>query len=70
MSSDAKRQPKPANRRDFLKLAGSAAPAAIAAAALTPDQAQAAPQVRLSERGDACMQDTAHTRTYYDLARF
>lgn len=61
-------QPKPANRRDFLKLAGTAAPAAVAVA-MTADQAEAAPQVRLSERGDACMQDTDHTRTYYDLAR-
>ncbi len=62
-------QPEKTNRRNFLKLAGTAAPAAIAAAAIAPDQAAAAPQVKLSERGDACMQDTEHTRTYYDLAR-
>lgn len=68
--SQPKPQPNPTGRRAFLKLAGSAAPAAMAVAALAPAGAEAAPGVKRSDRGDACMQDTAHTRTYYDLARF
>ncbi|AUH65626.1 twin-arginine translocation signal domain-containing protein [Paracoccus zhejiangensis] len=63
-------QPKPSTRRAFLKLAGTAAPAAVAVAAIAPGEAEAAPEVKRSDRGDACMQDTAHTRTYYQLARF
>lgn len=63
-------QPEPATRRAFLKLAGTAAPAAIAVATIAPDAAEAAPQVKRSDRGDACLQDTAHTRAYYAAARF
>ncbi|MFV0300012.1 MAG: twin-arginine translocation signal domain-containing protein [Paracoccus sp. (in: a-proteobacteria)] len=64
-------QPEPATRRAFLKLAGTAAPAALAvAAAMAPETAEAAPQVKRSDRGDACLQDTAHTRAYYAAARF
>lgn len=55
-----------ATRRDFLKLASTAAPAAAAALVLTPDGAQAAAVNLQSE----AMQDTAHTRAYYDSARF
>ncbi|MBS1303729.1 twin-arginine translocation signal domain-containing protein [Loktanella sp. SALINAS62] len=55
------------NRRGFLKLAGTAAPAAIAAVALSsPDKAQAKP-VDLSA---TTMQDTDHTRAYLASARF
>ncbi len=54
-----------ASRRDFLKLAGAAAPAAVAAAALG-DKAEAAEL----PKDEARLQDTAHTRAYYDSARF
>ena len=55
-----------ASRRDFLKMAGTAAPAvAIATAAGTTTAAAAEPDLS-SEK----MQDTAHTRSYYDSARF
>lgn len=54
-----------ASRRDFLKLAGTAAPAAVAAAALS-GEAEAAELPTDETR----MQDTAHTRAYFDSARF
>ncbi len=54
-----------ASRRDFLKLAGTAAPAA-AALAVTSTAAEAEEVDPTSER----MQDTAHTRAYFDSARF
>ncbi|MCB5197722.1 Tat (twin-arginine translocation) pathway signal sequence [Loktanella sp. DSM 29012] len=58
---------KGTNRRGFLKLAGTAAPAAIAAVAIAkPDAAQAKP-VDLSS---TTIQDTEHTRTYLASARF
>ncbi|MBE1282534.1 MAG: twin-arginine translocation signal domain-containing protein [Rhodobacteraceae bacterium] len=54
-----------ATRRDFLKLAGTSAPAAVAAAALSGTEAAA------EETGDQTrMQDNAHTRAYFDSARF
>ncbi|MEC7964593.1 MAG: ubiquinol-cytochrome c reductase iron-sulfur subunit N-terminal domain-containing protein [Pseudomonadota bacterium] len=53
-------------RRDFLKVAATSVPAAAAAVAVSGDAAEAAPVDPTSER----MQDTAHVRTYYDLARF
>ena len=55
-----------ANRRDFLKLAGTAAPAAAVAVASAGTTAQAS-EPDLSRE---TMQDTAHTRAYYDSARF
>ena len=55
-----------ASRRDFLKLAGTAAPAAVAAAALSGSEAEAAELPTDETR----MQDTAHTRAYFDSARF
>lgn len=54
-----------ASRRDFLKLAGTAAPAAVAAATLS-GEAEAAEL----PADDTRMQDTAHTRAYLDSARF
>ncbi|PUB11511.1 twin-arginine translocation signal domain-containing protein [Yoonia sediminilitoris] len=54
-----------ASRRDFLKLAGTAAPAAVAIAA-TATSAEAQTVDLTSEK----MQDTAHTRAYLDSARF
>lgn len=52
-------------RRDFLKLAGTAAPAAAAAATMG-GTAQAAE----TPADDSLMQDTPHTRAYLDSARF
>ena len=57
---------KVASRRDFLKLAGTAAPAAVAAATLVPGDAAAA-EVNLDS---STMQDTAHTRAYLASTRF
>lgn len=53
-------------RRNFLKLATTAAPAAVAAAALGGTQAAAATAQQLTEG----VQDTAHTRAYFASARF
>lgn len=55
-----------ASRRDFLKLAGTAAPAAAVAVASTATIADAAEPDLTSEK----MQDTAHTRAYFASARF
>ena len=55
-----------ASRRDFLKLAGTAAPAAAVAVAAGGKTAEAV-EPDLSRE---TMQDTAHTRAYYDSARF
>ncbi|MEP1934354.1 MAG: twin-arginine translocation pathway signal protein [Roseibium sp.] len=54
-----------AGRRDFLKLAALSAPVAVATVTAS-STAQAAEPDLLSEK----MQDTAHTRAYYDSARF
>ena len=54
------------NRRDFLKLATATVPAAAAAATLAPDSAEAA----TLDADSGKMQDTAHTRAYFDSARF
>ncbi|MBJ6370416.1 twin-arginine translocation signal domain-containing protein [Sedimentitalea arenosa] len=54
------------SRRNFLKLATTAAPAAIAAAALGGTKAEAAALPVDETR----IQDTAHTRAYLDSARF
>jgi len=54
-----------ASRRDFLKLAGTTAPAA-AVALTAASTAEAQPVDPTSEK----MQDTAHTRAYLDSARF
>ncbi len=53
------------NRRDFLKLASVSVPAA-AAAALAGTTAGAA----VPDRKGEGMQNTAHTRAYYESARF
>lgn len=54
-----------ASRRDFLKLASVSAPAA-AAAAMVGQEAEAS----VAEEQGEGMQDTAHTRAYYETARF
>jgi uncharacterized protein YcbK (DUF882 family) len=55
-----------ASRRDFLKLAGTAAPAAIAVAAGGATQAAAEP----ADLSSQTMQDTDHTRAYFEITRF
>jgi len=52
-------------RRDFLKLAALSAPVAVAATA-AGGVAEAAEPDLTSEK----MQDTVHTRAYFDSARF
>ncbi len=54
-----------ASRRDFLKLAGTAAPAVAVVAASGGAAEAAEPDLTREE-----MQDTLHTRAYYDSARF
>lgn len=58
---------KGTSRRGFLKLAGTAAPAAVVAVAVAKPDAAAAQPVDLTSD---TMQDTTHTRAYYDSARF
>jgi hypothetical protein len=55
-----------ATRRDFLILAGTTAPLAAVAVAAGTDTAEAAQPDLTLER----MQDTAHTRAFYETARF
>ena len=55
------------SRRDFLKLASTGAPAAALAVAGGTASTAAAKPVDLSSDK---MQDTEHTRAYYDAARF
>ncbi|MEP1963311.1 MAG: twin-arginine translocation signal domain-containing protein [Tateyamaria sp.] len=57
---------KGASRRDFLKLAGTAAPAAAVAVTAGAKQTEAQPADLSSET----MQDTAHTRAYLESTRF
>ncbi len=54
------------SRRDFLKMAAAGAPAVAVATAAGTGQAEAAEPDLTSDR----MQDTAHTRAYFDSARF
>jgi len=62
----SKKDETASSRRDFLKLAGTAAPAAVVAVAASGSDAQASP----APAKDGRMQDTAHTRAYFDSARF
>lgn len=52
------------SRRDFLKLAGTAAPAAAALAALGPEEAAA------DEAAGAGLRKTEHVKKYLESARF
>ena len=54
-----------AGRRDFLKLAALSVPAAAAATAAGGTAQAAEPDLQSDK-----MQDTAHTRAYFDSARF
>jgi anaerobic selenocysteine-containing dehydrogenase len=53
------------SRRDFLKLATVSAPAAVAAAALGSGAAAAE-----TAQGESGLQDTHHTRAYFESAKF
>ena len=55
-----------ASRRDFLKIAATAGPAAVAIAAGGASQAAAQPVDLSSDK----MQDTEHTRAYLESTRF
>ena len=55
-----------ANRRDFLKLAATTAPAAAVVAVTSGGAAKANMPDLSSEK----MQDTDHTRAYFESARF
>lgn len=54
------------SRRDFLKMAAAGAPAVAVATAASTGPAEAAEPDLSSDK----MQDTAHTRAYFDSARF
>ncbi|WP_435230402.1 ubiquinol-cytochrome c reductase iron-sulfur subunit N-terminal domain-containing protein [Pseudopelagicola sp. nBUS_20] len=54
------------SRRDFLKIASAAAPAAAAAVVMAPQMSEA----QAVDLSSTTMQDTAHTRAYYNSARF
>jgi len=62
----SKKTEEATSRRDFLKLVSASAPAAVATAALSGTAAEAG----TAEAADGRMQDTAHTRAYYETARF
>ncbi len=53
-------------RRNFLKLAGASAPAAVAAMAVTAEEAEA---IELEAAGEG-LRKTAHVKAYLDSARF
>lgn len=54
------------SRRDFLKLASVTAPAAVAVAVLPGARAEAAQKPETTSG----VRDTAHTRAYFESARF
>jgi len=56
------------SRRSFLKMAGVTAPAAIAAVAVSGGESSAAEAS--DDQPKSGVQDTAHTRAYFDSARF
>ena len=60
-----------ARRRDFLKLAAAAAPAALAAtAAAGPAAADGTAAEAAPDGAGKGLRDTAHTRACYESARF
>ena len=54
------------SRRDFLKLAGTSAPAALAVTALSSSQVSA----QTPDPSSNLMQDTPHTRAYFESMKF
>ena len=59
-------QDQTTSRRGFLKMAGVTAPAAIAAVAVSGGAVEAS----VDDQNASDVQDTAHTRAYFDSARF
>jgi len=55
-----------ASRRNFLKLAATSAPAALAVAAVSGTEAAA----DVTEETGSGLRDTAHTRAYFESAKF
>jgi hypothetical protein len=62
----SKDQDQPTSRRSFLKMASVSAPASVVALAATTGTAVAADENRKTDG----VQDTAHTRAYFNSARF
>jgi len=62
----SKKEEGGSSRRDFLKLAATTAPLAAVAVATSGTEAEAAVPDLASDK----MQDTAHTRAYYESTRF
>ena len=62
----SKKEEGASSRRDFLKMAATSAPLAAVAVASSGTEAAAAEPDLASDK----MQDTAHTRAYYDSTRF
>ena len=62
----SKDQDQTTNRRSFLKMASVSAPASVVALAATTGTSEAADDNRKTDG----VQDTAHTRAYFDSARF
>ncbi|KEJ88641.1 twin-arginine translocation signal domain-containing protein [Sulfitobacter donghicola] len=60
------RKEEGASRRDFLKMAGTTGPLAVAAVVTNTSAAQAAEPDLSSDK----MQDTLHTRAYFESAKF
>ncbi len=54
------------SRRDFLKMASVSAPAALAAVAVSGSAVEAAEP----DQNGSGLQDTAHTRAYFESAKF
>lgn len=62
----SKDQDQTTSRRSFLKMASVSAPVGVVAIAATTTTAEAADENRKTDG----VQDTAHTRAYFDSARF
>lgn len=63
--SDTAQPEEGTGRRDFLKLAALSAPVAVTSAVAGTAAEAVEPDLNSNK-----MQDTAHTRAYYDSARF
>lgn len=68
--TDTRRATPDTGRRRFLMLAGTAAPAALAAAATSTTMATPAMAAAPAEAPAKGLRQTAHSRAYYDSARF
>ncbi len=59
-----------ASRRDFLKLAGAAAPGAVAAVAAGSAGAVEAPGTAPAQSPGEALKNSAHVQAYYESLRF